>query len=191
MGDKAALRSQMRRIRKALAASSSQQAARALARCLPDLPVIGWSQVVVGGYRATGSEIDPSPLMSAMAALGAQITLPVVTERDAPLAFRRFRPGEPLEPDLLGLPCPRATAPELRPLLLLVPLLAFDDHGGRLGQGGGYYDRTLQALRGSGPVLAVGLAFGPQHVSRVPMDPFDQALDGVLTEEGYRAAFRG
>jgi 5-formyltetrahydrofolate cyclo-ligase len=190
MGDKAALRSQMRRIRKALAASSGEQAAQALARRLSDLPVIGWSEVVVGGYHAAGSEIDPSPLMHAMAALGAQITLPVVTEREAPLAFRRFRPGEPLEPDLMGLLCPRATAPELRPLLVLVPLLAFDDHGGRLGQGGGYYDRTLQALRSSGPVLALGLAYGAQHVSRVPMDPFDQALDGVLTEEGYRAAFR-
>ena len=91
------------------------------------------------------------------------------------------------------MPAPLDLAGEIAPDLIIVPLLAFDASGGRLGQGGGYYDRTLEALRALDrvpPIAAVGLAYAAQQMDNLPMDPHDQPLDGVLTEAGYRSAKR-
>ena len=140
---------------------------------------------VAAVYRATGSEIDPLPLAHWLAARGGRLALPVVTQRDAPLLFREAVDG-PLALDALGLAVPPPHAAVLRPDLILVPLIGFDRTGARLGQGGGYYDRTLVALRADGaPVRAVGLAYAGQEVPRIPTDALDQRLDGVLTETGY------
>ena len=139
----------------------------------------------VATYRATGSEIDPRPLAEWMIAQGLRLALPVVAQRDAPLLFREGADGPPTF-DALGLPVPPPHAPTLRPDLIFLPLLGFDRAGARLGQGGGYYDRTLAALRAEGPpVRAIGLAFAGQEVPHVPTDALDQSLDGVLTETGY------
>jgi 5-formyltetrahydrofolate cyclo-ligase len=136
-------------------------------------------------YRAAGSEIDPAPLGAWLSARGVRLCLPVVVERDAPLVFREAL-AAPAALDALGLPVPPPHAPELRPEVIFVPLLGFDRRGGRIGQGGGYYDRTLEGLRASGPpVLAIGLAYAGQEVERVPLEAFDQPLDGVLTEKAY------
>ena len=144
-------------------------------------------------YGALGSEMDPAPLARALMVHGLDLALPVVVRRDAPLVFRRWRPGDPLELDQAGCPAPLDLAGEIIPDLIMVPLLAFDASGGRLGQGGGYYDRTLEALRAVErvpPVAAVGLGYAAQEMDNLPMDPHDQPLDGVLTEAGYRSAKR-
>ena len=139
---------------------------------------------VVGAYRAMADEIDPSPVVAALRREGVEIALPVVERPRAPLVFRRFRPGDPLRRSAFGVEEPLADAPALRPDILLVPLLAFDRSGHRLGFGAGYYDRSIAALRGAGELFAVGLAFAAQEVPALPREPHDMALDLVATEEG-------
>lgn len=148
--------------------------------------------LTVALYGAQGSEMDAAPLARALMVHGLELALPVVIERDAPLVFRCWRPGDPLELDQAGCPAPLDLAGEVAPDMIIVPLLAFDASGGRLGQGGGYYDRTLEALRAGNrnPIAAVGLAYGAQELDNLPMDAHDQRLDGILTEAGYRAVKR-
>lgn len=139
-------------------------------------------------YRALGSELDPRPLGEALRKLGWTLALPAAETPDSPLTFRGWAPGEPLGKDLTGLPAPLPSAPELTPDLVFVPLIAFDRHGGRLGQGGGHYDRTLEALsRLPRRPPFVGFAYSGQQVARVPSEDHDQRLDGILTEGGYIA----
>lgn len=140
---------------------------------------------IVALYRAIGSELDPEPLARPLVISGRQLCLPVVIERDAPMIFRRWSPGDPLEIDLAGCPAPLPLAEIVMPDLIITPLLAFDDTGSRLGQGGGYYDRTFAALPNA---IRVGLAFEGQRMSDLPMLPHDIALHGVLTEVGYTPA---
>lgn len=147
---------------------------------LPDRPVIA-------GYWPQGAEIDPRPLMQALQARGLRLALPAVTARNAPLAFRAWTPGTPLRSGAHGTSEPPEDAAGLRPDLMLCPLVAFDRAGHRLGQGGGYYDRTLAALRSAGPVLAVGLAFAAQEAEMLPSEAHDMRLDWVVTD---RAAHR-
>lgn len=134
------------------------------------------------GYWPIGTEIDPRPALETLAEHGP-VGLPVVEGRDRPLAFRHWRPGDPLVPGGFGTSVPAADEP-MTPEVLIVPLLAFDGRGHRLGYGGGFYDRTLAALRARGPVLAVGFAFAAQRVEALPVEPTDAALDLVVTEAG-------
>jgi 5-formyltetrahydrofolate cyclo-ligase len=131
-------------------------------------------------------EIDPRPLMRRLAAAGILLALPAVARREHPLEFRAWRPDDPLEAGDHGTFHPPAGGAIVRPLLVLVPLLAFDRSGRRLGYGGGYYDRTLASLRESGHTLAVGLAYSAQEFDQLPHGPHDQLLDGIATEAGFR-----
>ncbi len=139
---------------------------------------------VVSTYAAIGSEIDPAPLVERLAAAGYRTCLPVIQPLGNPLRFRAWQPGEPLVARTWGIREPADDAPEVEPDILLVPLLAFDRRGMRLGYGGGYYDRTLERLRALEPVLAIGLAFAGQELPEVPCGPHDQPLDWVLTDAG-------
>ena len=186
-GDKAALRKVLRARRRALAADRAR-ASQALADRGAELPVAHWAGLCVSVYLADAFEIDPAPLAALLAGRGARIVLPVVIARDRPLVFRPQVPTEALIPDAAGIPAPPPTEPDLPPDVVLAPLLGFDASGGRIGQGGGYYDRTLAALRAAGPVTVIGLAYAGQACAALPMGPHDQRLDGVLTEDGYRAA---
>jgi len=123
------------------------------------------------------------PVLSVLAERGQVTALPVVVNRKAPLVFRRWAPGDVLEDGLYGTRHPPASADEVRPVCLLVPLLAFDRQGARLGYGGGFYDRTLAALRAAGPVVAVGVAYAGQEVDALPAEPHDERLDWVITEK--------
>ena len=143
---------------------------------------------VVAGYVPVRDEADIMPLLHALHARDYTLALPVVERRDAPLTFRRWRPGEALERGAYGIPAPAAGASPVTPDIVLVPLVAFDNFGHRLGYGGGYYDRTLAALRAVRPVHAIGCAHAAQEVERIPALPTDARLDWLLTEEGARRA---
>ncbi len=138
---------------------------------------------VVSGYWPVRTELDPRPLMTWLEGRGHPLALPVVAGRGRPLVFRPWRPGDEMVPGELGIDTPTAAAGECEPTVLLVPLLAFDSAGGRLGHGAGYYDITIAGLRARGPVLAVGLAYAGQEVDAVPCEPHDERLDWVVTEK--------
>ena len=140
--------------------------------------------LTVAAYWPMGAEIDVRPLLDHLYGAGAVCALPVVAGRDTRLVFRRWRPGLDLEGGALGTRHPDPAAPEVIPDVVLTPLLAFDHAGERLGQGGGYYDRTLEALRKEGSVLAMGIAYAAQRVDRLPHSVHDQRLDWIVTEEG-------
>lgn len=179
MTDKQALRSEMRARRKALALAAPDAADR-LAGFADDLP----GAVVHALYLPIGAEIDPRPLAARLAYEGYDLCLPVVTAPATPLIFRWWRPGDDLAPDASGIPAPLPSAREMQPELILTPLLAFDGSGGRLGQGGGYYDRTFAARP---EALRVGVAYAGQRVERLTLLDHDIPLHGVLTETGYTA----
>jgi len=101
------------------------------------------------------------------------------------LIFRTYDPAVPLEPDALGILSPPPTAQALDPDLIIAPLVAFDLDGHRLGQGGGFYDRAVAALRARKSVFVLGLAYAGQQAVRIPAEPHDQTLDAILTEKGY------
>lgn len=137
---------------------------------------------VVSGYLPINGEIDVRPLLGVLAARGHPVALPVVTARRQPLVFRAWADGAPLEDGPFGTRHPEGAAATVAPDVLVMPLLAFDRSGGRLGYGGGYYDLTLAALRQAKTVLAVGVAFSEQEVPDVPCDADDQPLDWVITD---------
>ena len=116
-----------------------------------------------------------------MLARDFDLCLPVVVAEHEPLIFRAWQPGDPLVEGAFGIPVPLPSQPQIEPDVLLVPLLAFDERGYRIGYGGGYYDRTLTQLKRSGDPLAVGLAFDEQQVPQVPIEETDIALDAVIT----------
>ena len=166
--------------RAALAARAGQDpalGARLAGHLLDALPPRAGA--VVSGFWPLDGEIDLRPLLHALAGRGHPVVLPVTPPRGHPLRFARWKPGDPLASGRFGTLHP--TGEDLAPDVLLVPLLAFDARGNRLGYGGGYYDRTLAALPGR---LAVGCAFAAQQVASVPVEPTDIRLDAVATERG-------
>ncbi|MDP3173261.1 MAG: 5-formyltetrahydrofolate cyclo-ligase [Phenylobacterium sp.] len=180
--DKAALRARMRTLRAELARAGPRAGEIAAA----DLPMERLPAFAMfSGYHASGSEMNPSALIRRISQTGAMFALPVALAKDQPLIFRAWEADMDLEPDAVGVPSPPASAPELHPDLVICPLLAFDRRGGRLGQGGGHYDRTLANLRALKSVFVLGLAYSGQEVDAVPMGEHDQRLDAVLTETGY------
>lgn len=137
---------------------------------------------VVAGYAAIQDEADLWPLLARLHEGGAVCCLPAMQGPGRPLLFRRWQPGDDLQPAAFGVPEPLPAAPLVRPAIVLTPLLAFDRAGGRIGYGAGYYDRTLAGLRHDGAVIAVGLAHSGQELPCVPTDAHDQPLDWVITE---------
>lgn len=148
----------------------------------------GYRGVPLAGYLPMRTEIDPVPALAEAAAHGT-VGMPVIVARDAPLMFRVWTPGCATVPGPFGAPIP-AMGDWMVPEILVVPLVAFDRRGGRLGYGGGFYDRTLQVLRAQGPVLAIGFAFAAQEVDALPLEPTDQPLDMIVTEDGVRDGWR-
>lgn len=135
---------------------------------------------IVAGYIPIGSEIDPRPLMSEFSKAGAVLCLPEVVAKGKPLRFRQWAPGDMLISGAMGTLQPLDSARILEPDILLMPLVGLDSRGVRLGQGGGFYDRTLAVLRDQG-ALAFGVGFDEQLVELLPCEDHDQQLDGVFT----------
>jgi len=141
-------------------------------------------KIPVSAFWPVKEEIDVRPLMAALHERGHVCGLPVIVAKRAPLVFKRWHPDRPLVEGRWGIPVPPPEAEEVIPELVLVPLLAFDALGNRLGYGAGFYDRTLALLR-SRPghrALAVGVAYAAQQVENVPCDATDEKLDWVVTE---------
>jgi len=156
----------------------AEAAGRALAvHVLRDCPPT--PDAVVSGFWPLGPEIDIRPLLLALHGRGHPIALPVTPRRGEALSFRGWQPGDVLIPERFGTMRPIGGI--LVPDVLLIPLLAFDSRGGRLGYGGGFYDRTLAALPGR---FRMGCAFAAQQVDAVPVGPYDVRLDAVATEQG-------
>ena len=142
---------------------------------------------IVAGFWPIKSELDPRPLMAALTRLGMGNALPATPAAGMPLIFHAWKDGDAVIDGLYGTSEPEPAAPVVTPKLILVPMLAFDDMGYRLGYGGGFYDRTLAQIRAEGNrVRCVGVAYDCQHVEQVPIGIYDAVLDGVLTESGLR-----
>ena len=166
--------------REALPADMRATAAQAVAQRA--FPVALAPGAIVSGFMPLKSEINPVPLMRTLADAGAALALPVVAGTGKPLTMRAYRFGDVLASGVWGIREPSPDRPQVFPDVLLVPLLAFDRRGHRLGYGAGYYDMTIGALRAQKPVVAVGIAFAAQEVAEVPVTARDAFLDLVLTE---------
>jgi 5-formyltetrahydrofolate cyclo-ligase len=165
------------------ALSDEERVAAAEALAARGLPFALAPGTVVSGYSPIRNEIDPAPLMRALAGQGARLALPTVTARGQSLIFRSWSPGERLLLGPLGIPEPSPVAAEIVPDVMLVPLAAFDRTGHRIGYGAGHYDHTFAHLHKIKAVIGVGLAFAVQEIRTVPALPHDVALDYVLTEK--------
>ncbi|MEI9888639.1 MAG: 5-formyltetrahydrofolate cyclo-ligase [Rhizomicrobium sp.] len=177
--DKRALRAHARAHRATLTRADFAQT---IARFADDIALAPGA--TVAGYFPLRDEADPRALMAALAARGHKLALPCV-ESGKPLVFRAWKMGHAMRANAgaFGIAEPLAEAPAVAPTLVLVPLLAFDAAGHRLGYGGGYYDRTLAALEGA---RAIGIAYAGQEVAALPREPHDHPLEAVLTENGLR-----
>lgn len=148
------------------------------------LPHLG-PRGILGSHAACGDEISPRAIEEAAERLGWRIAYPRVT--DGPLNYHLAGWSE-LAPGYKGIAEPLPHAPMVRPDVLIVPLVAADPCGNRLGQGGGHYDRTLAALRASGPVLAIGICWDMQLGEHIAAAPWDQPLDAVATPTAFHLA---
>jgi len=179
--DKRTLRSAMLAWRGALAEGERRAAAEGLLESLRrERPFE--TPAIVSGFWPIKDEIDIRPLMIELSNQGCQLALPVVQGRGQPLLFRAWRPGDALEAGVFGTLQPSPKRETIEPDALLVPLLACDEKGWRLGYGGGFYDRTLAGLREKRAVIAAGVGFDAQLVPEVPHGPSDQRLDWLLTD---------
>lgn len=191
--DKAALRKQMLEAREAIDEADRTHAAGAVAAhaesvltVLPTLPA-----PIVSSYWAIGPEIDPVSLEAALVARGAGLALPVMVGKGKPLQFRRYAHGDKVAARTWGIHEPLASAEVVRPDILLVPLLAADLAGWRLGYGGGFYDRSLTELRAVKSIAAVGICYDEQVIDAVPHLHYDERLDWLLTPNGLRRCRNG
>ncbi|MCD7060465.1 5-formyltetrahydrofolate cyclo-ligase [Pelagibacterium xiamenense] len=139
---------------------------------------------VVAAYWPIRDEIDCKPILTRLMDSGQQVCLPVVTGDGAPLELRLWQPGQPLYPSGFGTLAPSETAPRAVPDVVIIPLLAFDRLGTRLGYGKGYYDRTLEVM--DAKPLIVGIAFAAQELEYIPREPHDMPLDILVTETGVQ-----
>ena len=177
MMDKSETRKAAFALRKQAFAAGQGQAAEILADYLADQ-----RGVALAGYMAMRTEIDP---LAAMTAHQGPVCVPVIVANGQPLKFREWSPGCRMEMGAFGAEIP-AEGAWIEPEVLIVPLVGFDARGYRLGYGGGFYDRTLEALRALRPTRAVGFAFAAQEIDTVPIDKTDQRLDAIVTERGVR-----
>ena len=136
---------------------------------------------IVSAYMAMRTEIDPAAAMNTLFQQGKRICVPVIEGPDRPLVFVEWTPDAEMVDGTFGAKVP-ADGDRLLPDLVISPLLTFDSRGYRLGYGGGFYDRTFEALRDVKPVLGIGFAYSAQHVSEVPVEPTDYRLDAIVTE---------
>jgi 5-formyltetrahydrofolate cyclo-ligase len=176
---KARLRQEGFARRDALDKSWRSEAANRIAALALALPEVADAEPV-GSYWPMRSEVDPRPIMTALAERGRIVALSQIIHPH--LSWREWRPGDMLVHGGFGVQEPGPDAAEVFPHVLLVPLCAFDRSGGRLGYGKGHFDRAIATLSGRHPLRTVGLAFAVQEIDHVPQDPHDRRLDLIVTE---------
>ncbi len=165
----------MLQIRRAISIANKVQAAAHAASILESANVIN-KELVIAGYVPTKSELDVLRLLHSF----PNTALPCITQKDTAMIFRRYTQGDRLEQNpLYNFMQPLDTSPVIAPDIILVPLVAFDRSGARLGMGGGYYDRTLAA----GNFKTIGIAFAACEVEKIPTEPHDIYMDAILTEK--------
>ena len=178
------LRKKMQARRHALSPDERQHAAVAVIDHMVGMG--GRNRQPIAVYHPLDSEFDPSPLVDYMRTQSQQLALPVVVNEGAALAFRPWHANDQLETGAFDILVPPDRGLSIVPELLIIPLLAFDDKGARLGYGGGFYDRTLASLRANHAISAIGLAYDFQQADHLPVEAHDQPLDFVLTPTGLR-----
>lgn len=134
-------------------------------------------------FMSFGHEIDTTGAIAFIRSRGDPVLLPRVLADRQGIAFHRHEPDDPLIASRVGILEPAAIAPRQEPAILIVPLLAFDSHGRRLGYGAGHYDRALAHLRAKASIVAIGFAFATQEEPELPEEPHDQRLDWLVTDE--------
>jgi len=177
---KAVIRKDALMRRDAIPAAERAQAAEAIAA--RPFPLAIEPGTIVSGFMPLKTEINPLPLLRKLAAAGARLALPAIAGRGNPLTMRAFAFGDELASGQWGIREPKPDAGDAAPDVMLVPLLAFDRNGHRIGYGAGYYDMTIAKFRAMKPVIAAGIAFAAQEIPEVPITPRDARLDLVLTE---------
>jgi 5-formyltetrahydrofolate cyclo-ligase len=178
--EKSAIRRAAVARRDALPAADRARAAETIAARPFPLPIAPGT--IVSGFMPLKSEINPLPLMRKLGGAGGRLALPAIDGRGKPLIMRAYAIGDALASGQWGIREPKPEAAEVAPDILLVPLLAFDRSGNRIGYGAGYYDMTIAKFRAVKSVLAVGIAYAAQEIAAVPVTPRDARLDLVLTE---------
>jgi 5-formyltetrahydrofolate cyclo-ligase len=173
---KAVLRNQLRQRRQVippdLASTTRWKAINLLRTLIADL-----APTVVALYSPIEHEIDLTPLAAELWRDQQLVALPRVVQRQHPLVFNLWPPHGALEPDNVGIPA--ATGPEIVPSLIVIPMLGYTRSGLRLGYGGGYYDRTLKALKQ--PVITVGVCYTELEITDYPAERHDHPLDFIVT----------
>ncbi|MFN0219657.1 MAG: 5-formyltetrahydrofolate cyclo-ligase [Hyphomicrobium sp.] len=183
LNNKTELREAAIAVRAAAFAAHGTDAARRLAAHGLDF-LAAKPGAIVSGFAAIRDEISPAALMAWLHAEGFRLALPVMVGKKLPLTMRAWTPGDALAAAAWGIAEPLDDKLAVDPDVVLVPLLAFDAAGNRLGYGGGFYDRTLARLRREKPIIAVGVGYDEQKVDVVPVESYDERLDWVLTPSG-------
>ena len=181
---KKALRTRIKAWRSGLGADAMVRAADAVAGHGLGFLRLAQRRVVVSGFASLPGEFRAWPLLRRLHGEGHALALPVMQGKGLALVFRAWAPGDAMDTAVWGIAEPKDDKPALEPDVVLVPLLAFDAAGRRLGYGGGYYDRTLRGLRGRKSIVAVGLAYDESQVDAVPHLDYDERLDWVLRPSG-------
>ena len=149
-------------------------------------PAPQFRKAVVSGFWPIGDELDIRPLLGALHDMGHRLALPCTPRVGLPLVLREWSPTDTLIKGSFNTREPAKSQPEIRPDVVLLPLLAFTASGMRLGYGGGFYDRTLAKLKSEGDVFACGVAYAAQEAAHLPTDEYDSPLDAILTEKEFR-----
>ena len=179
-------RHKMSALRTALSGSQRLAAAQAVANHFCDHPYLTYAPSFAG-YYPIRDELDVLPIFNRMTKYNKRMALPRIPESGELLAFKEWAPGQMLEQGAHGIKTPLATVPDIIPEVMLVPLLAFNSTGHRLGYGGGYYDRVIAHYRAQQhPTLFFGVGYSQQEDHLFPVEAHDQPLDGILTELGVR-----
>lgn len=184
LDDVAALKTALRVVARARrAAVSGDEGSRAAERLCAHLLSLDLPEGPVAGYWPLGDEIDIRPALRELRRRGREVGLPITGPLGTPLTFRRWSEDAPLLHGRFGTCVPDPGCPDVAPRVVLVPLLAFDRRGNRIGHGGGYYDRTLAQLGKAGDLLAIGVAYAVQEFDTLPSAAFDYPLDRIVTDK--------
>jgi 5-formyltetrahydrofolate cyclo-ligase len=175
------LKTGLRKLYKQKRADLNKEQPKAGDALVENFPVFIGSSCVVAGYLPIQNEIDPLPLMRFLEDKGAQLCLPRLNKVTNSLNFHEYNFGDELKSGSLGVYEPMFDAKIVRPTIMLVPLLAFDKNGYRLGYGGGYYDKAIAVAQEKGKLVTIGLGFAEQCIEKIPAEAHDKKLDYVLT----------